>query len=69
MPIRYGFPAYDDAWSVQERLFPHSNSYGLGGCVISENNPRDEQQWVCTDCRIAEKQWRAENTDLNVDER
>ena len=60
VPIHYGLPAFDDAWDVQEKLFPNANSYSLGGCVIDLDNPTHGTAMVCEDCREALSAWRKE---------
>ena len=61
VPIEYGYPDFDPAWEVGEKLFPHSHSYALGGCLISPDNPEKTSKMVCEDCRKAEAEWRKEN--------
>jgi len=61
VPISYGLPAYDPAWSVEKELFPHSKTAVLGGCLIDPDNPDDATVLVCFDCRAAEEKWRSEN--------
>jgi hypothetical protein len=40
--ILYGLPAFSD--ELQERL--NQGSVVLGGCMVSEDNPK----WACADC-------------------
>ena len=67
VPINYGMPAYDEAWVVQEELFPNAKSYCLGGCVIDFDNPSHRYAFVCEECREAEALWRRENGALDND--
>ena len=62
VPIRYGYPEFDRAWEVKAELFPNANSYSLGGCVIDLDGPKHERFPVCRECRLAEKEWRENNT-------
>ena len=61
VPIRYGMPGYDEAWAVQEELFPNAKSYFLGGCLVGLDDPSYQNAFVCEECREAEAVWRKEN--------
>ena len=67
VPIHYGMPLYDEAWAVQEQLFPYAKSYFLGGCAVDFDNPSFRNAFVCEECREAEALWRKENDFLNAD--
>jgi hypothetical protein len=68
--IAYGFMSfsYDRAAYEAEKpkLFPHANSYYLGGCVINwDSSPQSAEVLYCQKCRAAESIWLKEHIDEN----
>ncbi len=63
VPIRYGYPGYDESWAVEKDLFPNAFQYLLGGCVVKVGpdgkvlNEERERVLICRDCRAAKAEW------------
>ena len=64
VPVAYGFilPGPEAPPDDTERQsFPHRREYSLGGCVISDDSPKTEGVYVCTDCKKAYEKWKTDN--------
>ena len=60
--VRRGMPPAPPAgyFEAKERLFPHANSWIMGGCMVDDGiYPNDDVEDVdhCPKCRIAERSW------------
>jgi hypothetical protein len=58
MSFSYDYKTYLE---TAPKLFPHANSYYLGGCVIEQYSPEYAEILYCRKCRDAEKVWLKEN--------
>lgn len=59
VPIRYGnILMSQKAAEAEQKLFPHSNSYISGGCVLPAKPAAEGIVLVCPDCRAAGEVWR-----------
>lgn len=57
LPITYGLTYIGEEYRTARReLFPHSNSYLLGGCVFGESGDSEDVLY-CEHCRKAESEW------------
>lgn len=58
VPIHYGLPVFDPFHEkARAARFPHANSSVLGGCIVSEDSPKEQDVSYCEGCRVAEKKW------------
>ena len=56
VPLGYGLVLHRPAFKrAKNRLFPHSNSYVMGGCVVQPENATEVL--YCPKCRQAESAW------------
>ena len=56
--IRYGLIQFTiDEMDAQGKLFPHANSYYLGGCAMPVEGPRQARVSFCPECRKTEATW------------
>jgi hypothetical protein len=46
---------------AQEKRFPNSNRFALGGCVIKEDSPECTYVLFCPQCREEETQWETDH--------
>lgn len=56
--ISYGMPAFDESFTVADKLFPNAYRYVIGGCLVDESFPRLSEEMVCRECRKAETIWK-----------
>jgi hypothetical protein len=60
--VTYGSPVQNDDFKAlvkaRSELFPNARSHVLGGCTLGGIGP-DYEALVCSECRKAEKKWRA----------
>ncbi len=60
--VIYGSPLQTDDFKAlveaRSKLFPNARSHVLGGCTLGSIGP-DYEALVCSECRKAEKKWRA----------
>jgi hypothetical protein len=60
--VRYGLIRLPEVYlEARKKLFPNSNSFKLGGCYVSENNPKTTLTLFCAACRQAEEEWETKN--------
>lgn len=55
VPVSYGYPM-GEFMEAAERDFPHA-AFTLGGCVMSNNSPKDEPAYACVTCEVAYQAW------------
>ncbi len=60
--VRRGLPPGppEGYFAAEASLFPHANSWILGGCVIDDEiDPEDDREdvYFCPQCRFAENTW------------
>ena len=61
IPLAYGLPPRDEElWNARAKLFPNSKRYLIGGCTVGAIGAETED-WVCEECRKAERHWRLKN--------
>ncbi len=61
IPLSYGLPAPDpELWDARGKLFPNSKRYLLGGCIVGSSG-YETKDWVCHECRKAERAWMRKN--------
>jgi len=61
VPIIYGLvkqPVGEPSIDIQRKSFPHHREYSLGGCVITDDNPKTEKRYVCSECKNAYANWK-----------
>jgi hypothetical protein len=58
VPIRYGLIRFSKEFlEAQQRLFPNSRSFVLGGCRVGPGQPKTKELRYCPQCRLAEHAW------------
>lgn len=56
--IAYGLIMLPEGYfEARDRLFPLANATFMGGCIVSDDSPREETVKYCPDCRHAEELW------------
>jgi hypothetical protein len=61
MPLQYGLllSPLEGFYEARKDLFPNSNSFALGGCVVNFDHVSEVTKF-CPKCREAEKAWTGE---------
>lgn len=63
VPIYYGTPPYwDEKWKAEQQAFttsfPYAHEWVAGGCTKWFDSPKKATVFVCSDCQMAEKDWK-----------
>lgn len=46
---------------TEHLLFPHHREYSHGGCAVSDDSPKTERIYVCSECKKAYEKWKSEH--------
>ena len=57
-PVRYGRIALSDEYhEARKKLFPHANSFVVGGCYMPDEIPPERPVKYCPLCRESQKKF------------
>jgi hypothetical protein len=61
VPIAYGLLVFDVRYRAKyvasTNLFPHADTFVLGGCYVSADSPKRAAIYTCPECKIAAAKW------------